>query len=296
MSKQAKGYSYLLLTAMIWGCAFVAQSVGMQYIGPFTFQAVRCALGACTLIPYLLVSKKADTQSRMEPIPVKSQILGGVLCGAALFAATNLQQFGLLYTTVSKSGFISALYILIVPILGVFLHKKIPSYLWICILSACVGLYLLSMEDGLGSLSLGDGLTLMSAICFAIHILIVDAFCNKVDGVQLSFIQFLVSSFLSAICMWIWESPSLSTILACWLPLGYTGILSSGVAYTLQILAQKHTKPAIATLIMSLESVFAALFGWLLLKEQLTVRETLGCVFMFCATLLALLPSKKTES
>lgn len=124
MSKQAKGYSYLLLTAMIWGCAFVAQSVGMQYIGPFTFQAVRCALGACTLIPYLLVSKKVDTQSRMEPIPVKSQILGGVLCGAALFAATNLQQFGLLYTTVSKSGFISALYILIVPIWGVFLHKN----------------------------------------------------------------------------------------------------------------------------------------------------------------------------
>lgn len=294
MEQKLRGYCYLLLTAMIWGCAFVAQSVGMDYIGPFTFQAVRCGLGALTLLPCLLMRRRGPVRPA-APAARRQTVLGGILCGCALFAATNLQQVGLLYTTVSKSGFISALYILIVPILGLFLHKKVRPFLWLCLIAACIGLYLLSMESGLGSLSLGDGLTLLCAVCFAAHILIIDHFCGETDGVVLSFLQFLVSAALSAVCMFLWEAPSVKSILNCWLPLCYTGILSSGVAYTLQIIAQKYTKPSTATLIMSLESVFAALFGWLLLQEQLSLRQLAGCAIMFTATILALLPEKQKK-
>ena len=295
MSKQARGYSLLLLTAMIWGCAFVAQSVGMDYIGPFTFQAVRCLLGAITLVPVLLIRKALPAGGRPAKSGNKTLLLGGVLCGTVLFAATNLQQFGLCHTTVSKSGFISALYILIVPILGLFLHKKVKPIVWGCLLAACLGLYLLSMEGGVGAISVGDVLTLCSAACFAVHILVIDYFSPRVDGVKLSFLQFTVSSLLSALCMILWETPKLPAILNCWLPLCYTGIMSSGVAYTLQILAQRDTKPAVATLLMSLESVFAAVFGWLLLKETLSVRQLLGCAILFAATVLALLPQKNVR-
>lgn len=291
MPKELRGYCYLTLTAMIWGCAFVAQSVGMDYIGPFTFQALRCLLGAITLLPVILLHRR-KTGAAVKSADRKTLLTGGICCGIALFAATNLQQLGLMTTTVSKSGFISALYILIVPILGVFFHKKIRPIIWLCVFAACCGLYLLSMHEGISRFSIGDGFTLMCAFCFAVHILVVDYFSPKCDGVILSCIQFLVASLLSGVCMLITEKPDFSNIAACWLPLSYTGILSSGVAYTLQILAQKDTRPAIATLLMSLESVFAAVFGWLLLNEALSTRELLGCALMFGATLVALLPEK----
>lgn len=290
----------LLLTATIWGTAFVAQSTGMEYIGPFTMNATRCFLGGLVLLPviFLMNRKKTagDEAEKTEPAENnKALYTGGILCGILLCIASNLQQIGIKYTTVGKAGFITALYIIIVPILGIFAHKKVGAKIWIGVVLAVAGLYLLCMKEGF-SLTMGDRYVLACALFFSFHILVVDYFSPKVDGVKLSCIQFFTCSILSGIGMVIWEQPQIAQILEAWVPICYSGILSCGVGYTLQIVGQKGMNPTVASLIMSLESVVAAIAGFLLLGQKMSSRELAGCILMFGAIILAQLPEKKPRS
>ena len=296
--KRMYGNILLLLTAIIWGCAFVAQSVGMDHVGPFTYQAVRSLLGGIVLIPVFMVSdrikKKQGTYKPMTKKDKKMLWIGGICCGAALCLAANLQQIGIMYTTVGKAGFVTAMYILIVPILGLFLRKKVRPLLWICVAVALVGLYLLCMSETF-TIAKGDLYVFACAVVFAVHILIIDHFAPHVDGVKMSCIQFFVTGIISAVPMFIFEEPKLSDISAAWLSIAYAGVLSCGVAYTLQIVAQKHTQPVVASLLLSLESVVAVIAGIILLQEMPTPKEAIGCVLMFAAIILAQLPEKKKE-
>ena len=295
-----KNITMLFLTAFIWGVAFVAQSVGMNYIGPFTFSCVRSILGGIVLIPCILfldrlkMKEEGVTEKRtMSEKEKKTLLIGGICCGIALCVASNLQQFGVKYTTVGKAGFITALYIVLVPIFGIFLKKKVGVKVWISVAISVVGLYLLCMTEKL-SISKGDFLVLLCAIVFSIHILVIDHFSPLVDGVRMSCIQFWITGILSAIPMFLFEKPSLSAIFAAAVPLLYAGVMSSGVAYTLQIVAQKDADPTVASLILSLESVFSVLAGWAVLGQVMSMREICGCVLMFAAIILAQLPERKT--
>ncbi len=291
MSRRARANVMLVVTAMIWGSAFVAQSVGMDYVGPFTFQAVRSFLGGLTLLPVIFLMKR-----RAAPEPrggTRRELwLAGGLCGLCLFAASSLQQVGLLYTSAGKSGFITALYVVLVPCVGLLLGKRAPLTVWLAALLAALALYLLCV-DGDFTIGRGELLTLACALGFTVHILVIDHFAPRVDGVQMSCIQFFVCAALAAAATALWEEPSPSAILQCWLPICYAGILSAGVGYTFQIVAQRDTSPMVASLLMSLESVFAVLFGALLLRERLSGREYLGCVLMFAAVVLAQLPGRR---
>ena len=301
----------LILTAFIWGVAFVAQSVGMEYVGPWTFTASRSVIGAVFLIPCIafldkLKEKEANalidlhkTDSSMDvpssathPKNRKTLLIGGICCGTALAIASMLQQYGIAYTTVGKAGFITALYIIIVPILGIFLKRKPGLRVWISVLLAVAGLYFLCMTDSL-TLGKGDLLVMLCALAFSFHILIIDHFSPMVDGVRMACIQFAVVAVLCGIPALILEQPSLSSLVDAWAPILYAGMLSSGVGYTLQIVAQKNYDPTIASLIMSLESVFSVLAGWVILKQALTPRELFGCALMFGAIILVQLPEKK---
>ena len=293
-----KNLCMLLLTALIWGSAFVAQSVGMDYVGPFTFLASRSIIGGLVLLPIipLLDLWKAKNDQKVEKPKTKEEkkvlAIGGICCGLALYAASAFQQFGISFTTVGKAGFITAMYIVLVPILGIFLKKKIGIKVGISVVMAVLGLYLLCITDGF-SLGLGDALVLVCAFLYSIHILVIDYFSPKVDGVRMSCVQFFTCGILSVICMLIWEDPTITNMLAAWKPILYAGVLSSGVAYTLQVVAQKNVDPTMASLVLSLESVFSVLAGWVVLHQILTGREIFGCVLMFTAIILAQLPEKK---
>lgn len=286
MAKKYKGNLYLLLTAMIWGSALVAQSVSMDLIGPFTFQCMRSILGALVLLPVIAVFSRREDGAASATGGRRDQWVGGLLCGCVFFVAGSLQQIGLCYTSPGKAGFITALYIVLVPIAGIFFGKRAGWNVWTGVLLALVGLYLLCVTESL-SIGLGDLLVFFSSIAFAAHILVIDHYSPKVDGVKLSCMQFAVNAVLSGMGMLLFEQPSPGAIAACWLPICYTGILSCGLAYTLQIIGQKYTDPTIASLLLSLESVFSVLFGWLLLREGLSLRELAGCVLMFAAIVLA---------
>ena len=298
MSKaQVKNSFLLLLAAIIWGVAFVAQSVGMEYVGPFTFNAVRSLLGGIVLIPCIFLLGKRNGEKKISLLPddkkeCKTLLLGGVLCGLFLCAASNMQQFGIMYTTVGKSGFITACYIVLVPILGIFFGKKTGAGIWFSVVLAVIGLYLLCMTDSL-SFGKGDLFVLGCAVLFAGHILVIDYFTVLVDGVRMSCIQFLVSGLISAVLMFLFENPTMGAIWEAKLPILYAGIMSCGVAYTLQIVGQKDMNPTVASLILSLESCISVLAGWMLLNQKLTVRELAGCVIMFGAILIAQLPEYK---
>lgn len=287
----------LLLTATIWGVSFVAQSAGMEYIGPFTFNAVRTAIGAVVLIPCIgfLQRMRVDKEAqKTEDRQAKKTLLaGGISCGVLLFLASNLQQVGIQYTTVGKAGFITAMYIVLVPVLGIFLKKKAGTRVWGAVVIAVAGLYMLCVTDGGFSLQKGDLLVLICAAAFSVHILVVDYFAPKVDGVKMSCIQFFVCALLSGVCMFLFESPDVTQILAAWVPVLYAGVLSCGVAYTLQIVGQKGMNPTVASLILSLESVVSVIAGWIILKQALSGRELLGCGMMFAAIILVQLPEKK---
>ena len=297
MQEQTKGSILLLLCAMIWGAAFVAQSEGMQYVGPFTMGAARFFLAGLVLLPVIAVlDRKGWSQNRPVTRPdKKKQLLSGVLCGMLLFAATTLQQFGLLDTTVGKSGFVTALYIVFVPILGAVMGKRAGLKVWLCALAAVFGMYLLCVGSGF-SIAYGDLLTLGCAVLFAIHICYVGAVVPNMDGVRLSCVQFFVCSALSAVGMLLFEAPDWGSILQCWWPIVYAGVFSGGVAYTFQIIGERDVQPALASLLMSLESVFAALFGWLLLGQSLSARELLGCAIMFAAIILSQLPERQRKA
>ena len=295
---QVRNSLLLLLTATIWGTAFVAQSVGMDYVGPFTFTFARSIIGGIVLIPCIWFLRQWKAKNNMEaleqeegnPIVTKVEWIGGIFCGIALFAASNFQQIGISYTTVGKAGFITALYVIIVPIMGLFFKKKVSLVIWLCVFLSVIGLYLLCMTEGSFTLAYGDLLVLICAILFSVHIMVIDYFSPKGDGVVMSCIQFFVCGLLSGIVMLFVENPEIGNMLAAKGPILYAGVLSSGVAYTLQIVGQKDMNPTIASLILCLESVVSALAGWLILKEALSSREIFGCVLMFAAIVLAQMP------
>lgn len=300
-TRQIKNSLILLLTALIWGVAFVAQSVGMDYVEPFTFNCVRSIIGGLFLVPCIFLLNRINpdreaeykAMSREEKRADQKKLLaGGIWCGVVICIASNLQQFGISYTTVGKAGFITALYIVIVPLLGLVLKKKCPVTVWLGVILAVCGLYFLCITDGF-FIQWGDFLVFLCALAFAVHIMVIDHYTQLVDGVKMSCIQFLVCGVISGICMFLFENPDISNILAAWQPVLYAGIMSCGVAYTLQIVGQKGMNPTVASLILSFESVISVLAGLLILKQTLSSREIVGCVFMFAAIILAQLPGKK---
>lgn len=300
MKRKSTNNFLLALTAFIWGSAFVAQSVGMDYLGPFTFNSIRCLMGGIVLIPVLLLFKRNGRKKSQEQVAEvagagigsrKDLIVGGICCGLALAAGSSLQQIGLVYTTAGKAGFITALYIVIVPVMGILLGKRVRLKVWIGVVLAATGMYFLCITEGF-SIAKGDFFVFLCAAAFSVHILVIDYFAPKVDGAALSCIQFFVCGILCAVPMLVSEQPQISQIMEAWVPLAYAGVLSCGVAYTLQVVAQKNTDPAVASLILSLESVFSVLAGWVILGERLSGRELFGCALVFTAVILAQFPEK----
>lgn len=290
MNKQLKGSAYLLLATLFWGSTFVAQSAAMDYVGPFTFQAVRSMLGVLCLLPVIYVIDRKAGNSFLKGWLDPKLWKAGILCGIPLFLASNLQQMGIgAGTDAGKSGFLTAMYILFVPVIGIFRKEKPPKLLPVSLLLAVVGLYCLSCV-GVTQVSAGDLLLLSCALAYAVQITFVDIFVDTVDPIRLNAVQILIASVLTSVLMFTMETPTASSIGSCWLPILYSGILSSGVAFTLQIVGQKNLAPSLASLIMSMESVFAVISGWLILGERLTLWEGLGCVLVFAAVLLCQLP------
>ncbi len=304
--KKWLGSGMLLLTAIIWGVAFVAQSVGMDYVEPLTFNFARYIIGAVVLLPFLklgnpsagkkstgdksleddLKEQNAEVKAKQKAV-IKKSIIGGIGCGFLLCIASMLQQFGIMYTNVvGKAGFITALYIILVPVLGIFLRKKTKPLVWICVVISVVGLYLLCVSDGY-RLELADLLLLACALFFAFHIIFIDYISPGTNGVLVSCVQFFVAGVCCMVAMFLFETPSFAGVLKAYIPILYTGVLSCGVAYTFQILGQKYVEPTRASLILCLESVVSVLAGWLLLSQALSIRELIGCVIIFVAIILA---------
>lgn len=287
MKEQLKGSLLLLTAAFIWGVAFVAQSVGMDYIGPFTFQTVRSLLAVASLlhIIWLMDLKKKDGNTYFSRWKSKHLWKAGFFSGLALFAASGLQQIGLVYTEPGKAGFITAMYIVMVPVFGLFLKQKTNWRIWVSVILAVIGLYLLSCLGATG-INIGDLCILCAAACFAVQILIVEHLGQGIDGIRMNCVQFIIVLVLSSVVMFATETPTITNITTCTVPLLYTGILSSAVAYSLQIIGQQCLSSTRASLILSMESVFAVLSGWILLNQSLSPMEILGCALVFCAVLL----------
>jgi len=283
-----KSDALLLLASAIWGFAFVAQRIGMDYVGPFTFNGVRFALGSLVLLPLILRNgiRRNPSSKSTSPAGTKTLMFGGGLLGIALFAAASLQQVGLVYTTAGNAGFITGLYVVIVPILGLFLGQHSNAGTWIGAFVAAVGLYLLSVSDEL-TISFGDMLELIGAFLWAVQILIVGWLSPKIDPIKLAFAEFSACSLLSLITAFIFEEIVLNTLLQATIPILYGGVLSVGVAFTLQVVAQQNAHPAHAAILFSLESVFAALGGWLILNETISSRGFVGCALMLSGMLLS---------
>lgn len=293
--KQLISSLLLFLTAAIWGVAFVAQSEANS-IGAFTFNCARSLIGGTVLLPVIAVFGKKVPKQREERIKGRKQLLlYGAICGAFLMIASSFQQIGInLGASTGKAGFITACYIIFVPIISIFLGRRTSPFIWAAVVLAAVGLYLLCMTDSL-KFEYSDILLFACAISFSLQILAIDRFSPRVDCIKLACIQFYTCGILSGIMMFIFESPSIDGLLNAWQPILYTGVMSSGVAYTLQIVAQKGLNPTVASLIMSLESAIAAVSGWLILGQTMSPREIIGCFVMFAAIVLAQLPSGKKK-
>ena len=289
---QMRQVVFPILAAFIWGTAFVAQDLCADSIGAFAFNATRYFIAVLALLVVILISdklkKNKPTLTAQEKKAANKQLwLGGLCCGAALAIASNFQQAGLVAgTDAGKAGFITALYVVLVPVFGLFFKRKVSFPTWIAVVLSVVALYLLCIKGDF-SLAPGDLLVLVCAVCFAVHILVIDHFTAYCDGVKLSCLQFLFAGIISTICMFIFEDVDFAAILSCALPLLYVGIFSCGVGYTRQILAQKDSNPTVVTILLSLESVFAVIAGAIILKQQMTVREYIGCAIMFAAVILA---------
>lgn len=299
MSKRIYSNIMLLITSIIWGSSFVAQKAGTS-IEPFTYNGIRSLVGAAALIPVILIFSKINKNSNevkgdTPQYDKKTLWIGGIACGIVIMVASTLQQFGIYFETdAGKAGFITTLYIVIVPIFGIFLGKRVGLRVWGCVILGAIGFYFLTMAGHRQAFTIqpGDIFVLLCAVVFSIHILVIDHFSPKCDGVKLSCIQFFISGMLCCILMFIFETPNIAAIIDCAFPILYAGIMSSGVAYTLQIIGQKHAEPTSASLILSLESVFAVLSGVLLLNETMTKFELFGCIIIFIAVIIAQLPSK----
>ena len=298
--KKILGPSLLMIAAMIWGLSFVAQSEGMKYIEGFTFNGLRMILGSIVLIPVIIFRAKRkppNITSEGKKISKKETITGIVTVGILLFIGSNLQQFAFNYIEVGKVGFLTALYMLLVPIFGLFLKKRPPFTVWIGVVLGLFGLYLLCMGSG-SSISLGKGeiMTLACAVAFALHIIAVDYFVTKIDCVVLSCGQFLITGILSCACMFIFEEPSIAAIKMAIIPILYAGIVSSGIAFTFQIIGQKYTEPAIASMLLCLESVFSVVFAFFILHQEMLTREYTGCAIMFVAIIIAQIPKRSKST
>ena len=295
----------LFLAACIWGVAFVAQSVGMDYMGPLTFNSVRFLIGGTVLLPLIYaqghirksaaslhVPRAADGQKKETGTALT--LKGGICCGLAICSASVFQQLGIQDTSVGKAGFITTLYIILVPLFGLFMHKKIPGKVWIAAAAAAVGLYLLCITEGF-AVGKGDLLVFVCAVLFSVHILVIDYFSPKADGVILSCIQFYTAGILCGVGALLKEQPAWNQLVQGMIPILYAGIMSCGVAYTLQIIGQKELEPTVASLILSMESVVSVLAGWLLLGQSLTVKELAGCALVFAAVILVQIqPAEKS--
>ncbi len=294
MNKKLKGNIILLITAIIWGVSFVSQSVGMDFIGPNTFNGIRCILGGTVLLPFIFFGdfKKKQKLTKEER---KKLLTGGIICGILLCAASTVQTLGIKYTTTAKSGFITAMYIIFVPFVGIIFKKKVGILTYIGALIALLGLYLLCMSNTQMSINFGDVLTLICAVVFTFHILAVDYFSVRVDGVKLASLQFFSCGIINLILMFIFEKPQIDVIKDCALPIIYSGVMSCGVGYTLQIIGQKYTDPTPAAIIMSFEAVFAALAGFVILNESLALSQVFGCIIMFVAILIVQIPTDSVK-
>lgn len=284
--EEVKSSALLLLTAAIWGFAFVAQRVGTMHVGAFTFTGLRFALGSLSLLPIVIFSGGKREKSNNKVETKSSFVTAGIIAGSALFTAASFQQIGLIYTTAGKAGFITGLYIVFVPILGIFLKQKTHVTTWLGVFVAIIGLYFLSVNEGF-YIELGDWLEIIGAVFWAVHILVIDHFAKKVDAVKLSIMQFVTCSALSLMAALIFEGISIAALSQIVIPLLYGGILSGGVAYTIQAIAQKHAKPSHAAIAMSMESVFASIGGLILLGEIMPLRGYLGCALMLAGMLLS---------
>ncbi len=287
----------LVITAAVWGVAFVAQDVGMDYITPFTFNGVRCLIGAAVLVPVIFIRDRAKGEGAF-PWRSKALWIGGILCGASLCLASNLQQYGISLSdaSVGKAGFITTFYIVLVPIAGIFIKKRCPVSVWIAALIAAGGLYLLCVPQGAGfAIEFPDILVFLCALCFTVQILFVDSYSPRVDGLKLACIQFFVCGVISAVLALIFDDISLSRILAAYIPILYAGVFSCGVGYTLQIIAQKGLNPTLASIIMSLESSISVIAAWAIQGKAMNARQIAGCAVMFCAIIIAQIPSKEKE-
>lgn len=291
-----KGSLLLILAAFIWGVAFVAQSVAMDHMDAFTFNGIRSLLGGIVLLPLVAgrVRKAKETVRTDEERKkaIRTTLTGGVCCGLALCCASMFQQIGIGYTSVANAGFITALYMLIVPILGLLFHKRVRVVVWVGVGLAVAGMYFLCIGDTF-TINRGDLLVLICAVIFAVHILVIDYFSPKADGVMLSCIQFFVTGIICTVCAFLFETPDWHGIVSGWLPIAYAGIMSCGVAYTLQIVGQKDVEPTIASMILSLESAISALAGWVILGQKLSLKQAGGCVLVFAAIMLVQLPERQ---
>lgn len=295
-SKEIKAVFILLLTAAIWGFAFVAQRAGMEHIGAFTYNGIRFALGSASLLPIIYFSGKNNKDAEAKPkADLKTTIKSGIMAGCILFIAASFQQVGLIYTTAAKAGFITSLYIVLVPVLGIFLKQKTYSTTWIGAVTAAVGLYFLSINEDF-SIQLGDLLQLIGAFFWAAHIQVIDRFVKNVDAVKLSSAQFATCSILSLITAFALEDISIGGIYLALIPILFGGIMSVGVAYTLQAVGQRYAKPAHAAIALSMEAVFAAIGGMLILKETMNLRGYFGCALMLAGMLITQTENIKTEN
>lgn len=296
-TKKIRNCLLLLTAAIVWGMAFVSQQAGMDFMGPLTFNGTRNIIGSAVLVPVILMIRGRVPKAERKPLPVKTTIIGGLACGAALTVASTLQQYGLTMTTVGKGGFITTLYIILTPILGIFIGRKAPKIVWLCAVIAVGGMFLLCVSGESMSISAGDLLVLGSALVFAVHILVIDHFSPLTDGVVLSCIQFAVCGVVSTIGAFIFEQPSWDQLINGIVPVLYAGVLSCGVGYTLQIVGQKGVDPTAAALILSMESVVATISGFIAYKigflktdQSMSARQIAGCAIVFTAVILVQLP------
>jgi len=288
-----KSIILLALAAIIWGVSFVAQSDGMNYVDVFTFNSLRFIIGGFVMLPFTRFLTKNETNMQKNNSG-SLDLLSGICCGVILFIGCSLQLTGIKYTTAGKAGFITALYIILVPIFGLFLKKRVGMRVWLGVAFAVGGLYLLCITEAF-MLGMGDIYLLGGAVAFSVHILLIDYFASKVNAVTLACYQFIVAGVISFIFMLVWEKPLFANILAAWLPILYAALLSSGVAFVFQIIGQRNMNPSAASLILSFEAVVSVIAGFLLLGEKLSVREIAGCMLMFVAIILAQLPEKGAE-
>ncbi len=286
--KERNAILLLLLTSFIWGLSFVAQSVSSDLVGPFTFNGIRMLIGAVVLIPFSYKSLKSHDKEYLAKL-----FKSGAVCGLFLASASMMQQIGVSYSTAGKAGFITSIYIIIVPIISLFFHQKVGKKIWLCALVAIFGMYLLCMDASSLFLSKGDAYLLLCAILFAFHIMAIDHYAKDLDGIDLSMVQFFTAAFVCLIGMGLFEDPSIGALKRSWLPIFYAGAFSCGIAYTLQTVGQKYVKPTLATLALSLESVWAAVGGAVILSERMSMREMIGCILVFSAVLLSQVHLKK---